>query len=340
MGEQGYVITAASISQIENGSGTSGPTLTAIASATGYPVGYFMRRRGDVDAPAFFRSLRSTPAAQRKRALARAHLVHELVDAIEHYVELPDLDLPDLDVDLIGDPDEVNRRIEDAALVVRRYWDLGLGPIDHVVRHLERNGVVVCRLPLERRDIDAFSVPFEGRPVIVLASDKKTMARSRFDAAHELGHILLGHGPDDVGKRAAEQQAHRFAAAFLMPAAGIRDELPSRADWVAFFNLKAKWRVSVGALLQRAKDLHVMSEARHLSAIKYLSARGWRTVEPGDEALGPPEQPRLLNAALEVLPTDGGPTLEEVAEEASLPVDQLHEMLGGGVGRSVRRVRL
>jgi Zn-dependent peptidase ImmA (M78 family) len=340
MAEEGYSITPAAISQVENGSGTSGPTLAAIATATGYPVGYFIRRRGDVDAPAFFRSLRSTPAAQRKKAFAQAHLIHELVDAVEHHVELPDVNLPEVDVDLHGDVGVVNDRIEAAALAVRRYWDLGVGPIDHVVRHLERNGIIVCRLPLDRRDIDAFSVPFEGRPVIVLGSDKKTMARSRFDAAHELGHLLLRHGHDDAGKKTAEQQAHRFAAAFLMPAPGIRDELPAQADWAAFFNLKAKWRVSVGALLQRAKDLGVMTEARHLSAIKYLSARGWRTEEPGDEALGPPEQPRLLNAALEVLPTDGGPTLEEVAEEAALPIGQLQQMLGGGVVGSVRRVRL
>ena len=337
MAELGYSMTASSISQIENGASTSGPTLAAIAEATGYPVDYFIRRRGDADVPGFFRSLRSTPARERARALARAHLVHELVDALEHYVELPDLDLPDLDVRLAGvDEDEDLQQIENAAEAVRRYWDMGAGPIDHVVRHLERNGVVTCRLPLDRHDVDAFSVNYPLHPVVVLRTDKGATSRSRFAAAHELGHLLL-HTPADAGRREAEKQAHRFAAAFLMPAKGIADDLPGDSDWQRLFELKATWRVSVAALLQRAKDLGVMTPARHLNAIKYMSARGWRKQEPAEASLGPPEQPRMIAAALDVL-RDDGISLEDIASDEGLPLPRLEEMVGAW--QSPRRVRL
>ena len=59
------------------------------------------------------------------------------------------------------------------------------------------------------------------------APDKGHRDRSRFDAAHELGHLVL-HSPEEAGSKDAETQAHQFAAAFLMPADDIADDLPSR----------------------------------------------------------------------------------------------------------------
>lgn len=67
-------------------------------------------------------------------------------------------------------------------------------------------------------------------PVVVLGADKNDRARSRFDGAHELGHLVV-HGHQIWGVKEVEHQAHAFAAAFLMPAGDIRDELPDRADW-------------------------------------------------------------------------------------------------------------
>ena len=52
-----------------------------------------------------------------------------------------------------------------------------------------------------------------------LGSDKNYRARSRFDAAHELGHLVV-HG-DSYGVKQVEQQAHMLAAGFLMPAHDI-----------------------------------------------------------------------------------------------------------------------
>ncbi|MGO8957896.1 MAG: ImmA/IrrE family metallo-endopeptidase [Streptosporangiaceae bacterium] len=90
--------------------------------------------------------------------------------------------------------------------------------------------MLLIRLPLDTTDVDAFSLPFHDRPVIVLGADKNDRARSRFDGAHELGHLVV-HGDQVWGVKEVERQAHAFAAAFLMPAEDIRDELPDRADW-------------------------------------------------------------------------------------------------------------
>jgi Zn-dependent peptidase ImmA (M78 family) len=62
-----------------------------------------------------------------------------------------------------------------------------------VVELLEDHGIVVIRLPLQIADVDAFSLPFPDHPVVVLGADKDDRARSRFDGAHELGHLVM-HG--------------------------------------------------------------------------------------------------------------------------------------------------
>jgi Zn-dependent peptidase ImmA (M78 family) len=94
---------------------------------------------------------------------------------------------------------------------------------------LENNGAVVVRDEFGTDDIDAFSqwrgdnsVP----PFIILGLDKGCAARSRYDVTHELGHVVLHHKVDRARlevkseHRLLEQQAHWFAGAFLLPAAG------------------------------------------------------------------------------------------------------------------------
>ena len=160
-----------------------------------------------------------------------------------------------------------------------------------VVKLLEAHGITVIRLPLGSSDVDAFSLPFPDHPVVVLSTDKDDRARSRFDGAHELGHLVV-HGEQIWGVKEVERQAHRFAAEFLPPAAQIYDQLPTTVDWPTLFELKRHWQVSLAALLMRARTLKRMSEGTYLSAIKTASARGWRRVEP--VPLGQPEQPTKL----------------------------------------------
>src|SRR6266508_4411495 len=145
---------------------------------------------------------------------------------------------------------------------LRASWALPPGPAPNVVELLESHGVAVIRLPLGSVDVDAFSLPLPDHPVVVLGSDKNDRARSRFDAAHELGHLVM-HGEQFWGLPQVEKHAHQFAAAFLMPCEDIYTELPERADWPQLFNLKQKWQVSLAALLMRAKTLGRMTDANY-----------------------------------------------------------------------------
>lgn len=318
-------ITAAAVSQFENGHARpTSSTLLKIAHALDLPLGYFARRPGrmsDVVPAAFFRSLRSTSVTERRRATALVGLVHELVQAVEHYVALPPVDAPEkMPTDDAG--------VEEVAASTRRH--LGIdphAPVSDVILAVERHGIVTARFHVEGTKMDAFSVDYPDRPVVVLGADKGYRDRSRFDVAHEVGHLVL-HGADQVGTTEAEGQAHRFAAAFLMPAEAIRDELPRRADWERLADLKRKWEVSLAALLKRAQTLGVMNDITYTQAMKTLSARGWRKREPVD--LGPAERPMLLSKALEVAAAHGV-TLDDLAAEYGLPINELRRVLGASM---------
>lgn len=303
-------LTAQAVSQFEAGTTRpSAETLARMATELGVPRGFFSLELVETH-EGFFRALRRTSVADRRRARGLAQIAHDWADL--HSGALPPLALPSkAPLALDADADD----IESAAGRARSDWRLDPGPVGNVVELLEDHGVVVFRLPLSSADVDAFSLPFADRPVVVLCSDKQDRARSRFDAAHELGHLVL-HGDQVWGLPEVEKQAHRFAAALLMPREDIVDDLPSRADWPTLFAMKQKWQVSIAALLMRARDLGKMAPSAYMSAMKLMSARGWRRTEP--VPLGAPEEPRLVRK----LAKDDG------VSDSVLPLETLNAILG------------
>ena len=281
-------LSPAAISQFESGATRpSAESLDQLAEVLRVPVDFFNQPITETH-EGFFRSLRRTAVSDRRRARSVAHVAHDLALAAAASGQFPKSAIPRiLPSGLESDPNE----IEDIAQQVRRSWNVPDGPVEDVVGLLEHHGVVVIRLPLGSADVDAFSLPFADHPVVVLGTDKNDRARSRFDSAHELGHLVM-HGELIWGVKEVEDQAHQFAAAFLMPADQICDELPSTVEWQTLFSLKLRWQTSLAALLMRAKRLGKMSDATYLTAVKAASAKGWRRREP--VPLGPPEQPKLL----------------------------------------------
>jgi Zn-dependent peptidase ImmA (M78 family)/transcriptional regulator with XRE-family HTH domain len=261
-----------------------------------------------------FRRLRSSRKRDRQRVLARVALLQELILALEDHIGFPRVDIPE---ELSIEADQVNwpTRVEDVAGQLRQRWNLGQGPISNVVRLLEAKGCIVTRLRTDVEEIDAFSGWRKTRPFVVLASDKEDAARSRFDAAHELGHLVL-HPDADPTDRRLEVQAHAFASCFLMPAASIARELPTSVDIDRLLMLKARWRVSLQALIRRARDVGRLTDSQYRSGMTRLSVRGWRAREPGDA--GPIEEPMLVEAAVEQLDREKGLSVRDLASAIGL----------------------
>ncbi len=305
-------MTPAAISQFESGAARPrAETLSQLGDFLEVPPKFFELPLVESH-EGFFRSLRRTSVIDRRKARAVAHVAHDL--AAQGWADrlLPALSLPPPEAMPIGaDVEDIER----AAAHVRDVWDISPGPAPNLVDLLESRGVIVLRLPLGSADVDAFSLPFPDRPVVVLGSDKNDRARSRFDAAHELGHLAM-HGDDVWGLPEVEKQAHMFAAAFLMPRADIYAELPNRAHWPTLFDLKRRWQVSLAALLMRAKTLGRMTEPAYLSAVKAASAMGWRRLEP--VPLGEPEPAQALRRLLR--------SAEGVAARSYLPGQVLEKL--------------
>jgi Zn-dependent peptidase ImmA (M78 family)/transcriptional regulator with XRE-family HTH domain len=256
---QALGVTASVVGQYERGkTRPSGPVFASIALHLGFPPQFFEKRRPFeevVGRDAHFRMKAATSKMDRDQALVRLEFVADIISFLETHVELPEVDLPEHPMNQGAGRQE----IESAAAAVRLAWGIGSGPIDNVVRLLEGHGTVVIRPAVNSNDVDAFSTWIADRPVIVLGSDKDDAARSRFDAAHELGHLVMHHDADP-GESTLERQAHQFAGAFLMPAETIKREFPKRMNWSAFFDLKMRWHASLQALLYRARELEALSQ--------------------------------------------------------------------------------
>ncbi len=322
-------ITSAAISQFEKGDSRPSPqTLARLALALDFPVHFFAAgtapssRDPRLDGPGdqgFFRSLRSISVTDRRRALALAQLIRDIADRLSESIRLPTQDIPRHPTSV----DASHLIPEEYAAQVRDAWNIARGPIPDVVRTLERRGIVCARYHAGTHAVDAFSVPFPERPVIVLGDDKAKRDRERFSAAHELGHLVM-HELDGAGTKGIENQADRFAAAFLMPAADIRHELPATPVWSELLALKRRWGVSIGALLMRARTLAVMPEATYVQAIRYMSMRGWRTSEPGN--LGAGESPQLLALAVATA-RQSGITVTTLSAQTGWPESIIGEVL-------------
>jgi Zn-dependent peptidase ImmA (M78 family)/DNA-binding XRE family transcriptional regulator len=195
--------------------------------------------------------------------------------------------------------------IEKAAEDCRKAWGLGPGPISNILSLIENKGISVCRVEAPGAKIEAFSFWSGSRPFIFLSSDKDSAVRARFDAAHELGHLILhrGVGVDELENpktlKVIESEANRFAGAFLLPRSTFPNEVfTARLD--AFIDLKRRWKVAIQAMIYRCKDLGVIDEDLFINLYKQMSKRKWRTREPLDDEL-PLEQPRLLRQATDLL---------------------------------------
>lgn len=156
---------------------------------------------------------------------------------------------------------------------------------------------MVLSLDMGHTQGDAVSQWLAGHRPMMLLYRAAPGDRLRYSTAHEVGHLVMHTEPVD----GQEDQADLFAGELLMPAAEIRGELGS-LDMPALARLKAKWGVSMAALIRRARDLGTISDYRYRELNIELSKAGWRTREPVEI---PAERPRLLADAVALLRSKG-----------------------------------
>ncbi|GHG41139.1 MULTISPECIES: helix-turn-helix domain-containing protein [Amycolatopsis] len=274
--------------------------LDRLAEALRLPVEFFTQPEIEpipVEAVSF-RALTKTPAFRREAVLAAGGIAREIATWISARYRLPAPDVPSLNLPV----DATLHDVETLALRVRSQWDLDQRPIPNMIHLLEAHGVRVFSLVQEVRDVDAFSLYIESEPFVFIDTGK-TAERQRFDAAHELGHLVMHQGRERVQSREAERQADRFAAAFLMPRADVLAHNLRNASPDQLIEASRRWRVSAMALAHRLSELGLLTEWGYRSTCVELAKRGYRRSEPGSHLV--PESSQVLEKVLAHLRSNG-----------------------------------
>ncbi|MEU4194890.1 XRE family transcriptional regulator [Kribbella sp. NPDC026611] len=300
--------------------GLSDPLQTNVAALSevlGVPASFFTAPDAEfvpVEAVSF-RALSKMTARQRDSATAAGAIALDLARWIDARFRLPDPDVPTLEG---YDPDR-------AAAVVRERWGLGQAPVGNLIHILEAHGVRVFSLASDVASVDAYSFRTDGVPFVILNTEK-TGERRRFDAAHELGHLVLHCGDEVPHGKEAEQEAQQFAAAFLMPRSAVLASRLHNAGIDQILRAKQHWKVAAMALTHRLAELNLLTEWGYRDACVRLSQMGYRRGEPSGAIV--PETSQVLAKVFKSLRQRGvGPT--DIAESIHVSHNELRRHVFG-----------
>lgn len=325
-------VKSQTISAYEKDKGTPSPLIMqTLADTLGFPIAFFTKPTTDESAsPIFWRANNTATKVAQGRGEARLDWLKDVFHYLGCFLDFPSPNLPKVslppDFRSIG-----TEQIEEAAASCRSLWGLGDAPLTSVVGEMETNGIITAQIEVCADKLDAFSQMSEdGTPYVVLGIDKASGARRFFDASHELGHLILHNNVDQkrindsADWKIIENQAHRFASAFLLPEASFRREV-----WMvsldAFAALKPRWGASVQAMLMRSRDLGMVSPDQMGFLYREISRRGWRKKEPHDDTL-PIEGPNLIPSGIRMLVEAGVRGTDQIAAELALPTFDLEEI--------------
>ena len=327
-------VSKQAVSQYEMGKNSpSKKILNSIASVLKYPISFFYKpvtANNNANSAVFFRSKKTTRVKDLNAAREKIEIFREIHDYLEKYVDFPELNIPKINYEDDGIDPIDNEEIEKYAIQLREYWKLGDGPIDNLINIVQKNGIMVSKMKLRLKKLDAFSVWFDNKPFIFLSEDKNTNARVRFDIAHELGHLIMhadNYSDEDLEKKAIheklENEADRFAGAFLLPSKTFsKDVFSTSIDH--FIQLKSKWKASIGCMIYRCETLGILSP----NQIKYLkdqmTSRVYWKKEPLDNEM-PIEKPYALKQALTLLLDNDIVTPYELVEDIGCSAEELEE---------------
>ncbi|WKW11809.1 XRE family transcriptional regulator [Pseudogemmatithrix spongiicola] len=292
----------------------SDDALARLQNALGFPREFFFRGaipqlREDGVA---FRALSKMTAPQREKALAAGELASELLEWAKSRFDLPAPNVPDLRLE--KDP-------ETAALALRAAWGMGDRPIPNLIKLLEAHGVRVFSLVEHDRALDGFSFWRAGEPFIFL-NTLKSAERCRFDAAHELGHLVLHRHGGGVGPN-AEREAMEFASSFLMPSSSVRSHVTGPVSITELLQVKQWWGVSLAALVKRLHDVKIINNWVYRETFMQLQGLGYRDNEPN----GIVREHSLIWPQIFDEMRKEGSTRADVARLLGWPVEELQSLV-------------
>ncbi len=305
----------ATITHIERGfKEPSADVISAIAQHTHFPISFFTTEP-PAEFPVEILLFRARATMTRTDALAAARyaeIIFEMNMTLSSYVTKIPLRL-----------ERSTKSPIEAAKDARRWLGLSSDePIQHLVNVLERAGILAMPIPVEQDDIDAFSAWINNTPVVALCIGRESGDRKRWNAGHELGHLVL-HSNKTI-RADQHKEADLFAGELLLPEKAMRREISSPITLTSLAALKPRWGISIQALIYRAHELGLITDRQYRYLFEQISIRGWRTREPENLDI-PVEKPRALLKIVEV--SQLGKNLPRLAAELHLNAAQVKEIL-------------
>ena len=326
--------------------------LALIAKQLAFPVSFFTRPAWPESLDlVFWRSRAAETKGAREVTEQRMYWLCELFSFLEREVDFPVSSLPDIQLPCdfrLFTPDVIER----AAALAREQWELRTRPIPDVTLALENAGIPVVNLEIlsDKQDGFNFRSIVLDRTFVGINIYNVSAARARYDAAHELGHIALHRqvtapqARDPANHKVLEQQANRFAGAFLFPKEEFQKDV--RVPSLDYFSsLKKKWGMSIGAMIYRSYDLGLIDEAEKANLYVNMTRRGWRGPlrepydQPEEMAL---ERPRMLKRGVDAVIDSGIFGKEAVRNTMALPEREIEQLAGvaGGYFQTAEVVQL
>lgn len=277
-----------------------------------------------------FRALSKISSRKREIALSQTVIAEIINQWLDSKFDLPMPVIPDLHELRNNFPSVTDESKSDLPLtyaqscaqVVRSIWGIGEKPISNMISLLESKGIRIFSLSDEAQEVDACCQWINDRPFIFL-NIAKTSERCRFDAAHELGHLVM-HRHGVIEGRQMEQEANAFASAFLMPKKSILADPMHTANLKTVLIKKKYWKVSAAALTYRYRQLNLISDWNATNIYKDLSKLG-RNIEP--ESI-PHESSLLLSKVLDLLKNEGIRPID-IADELNISFEDFNGLTFG-----------
>jgi Zn-dependent peptidase ImmA (M78 family) len=300
--------------------------IAVMAKSLSYPFELFYQedRIFGFNASVFFHRKRADmPAKTLRRIYSVLNLTRMRVGRLLLATSIaPETELIRMSVDEFGTPENIARQ-------VRALLHIPMGPISDLTSAIEDAGVIVATHKFGSSRTDAVSEWVPGYPPIVLMNADESVGgdRYRWTLAHELGHLIMHKFPSD----SMEEEANRFASELLLPQSEIKHHLRNvRLANLAL--LKSIWRVSMGALLERAKQLGTITATQYRYMRINFGKLHYNTREPSELDI-PVEKPTLLSELINAHIKQLEFGVEDLAKLLNLCPDEFVELYAPDVSR-------
>ena len=288
--------------------------LERISEALNYPKDFFYQDNIICPSDTHYRKSISIDQKTLLRAEAIMNIYKFNVEEL-----LKSLDLSTKNVPVLSEQYDSPEKV---AKFIRSYWKIPKGSIDNLTKVAEDNGIIVIYIDFETDKIEGRTIIASTGHPIVFINKNSSSDRQRLTLSHEIAHVILHANNMPVMGRDEEEEAYKFAHEFLMPYSECQYDLNNKLTLEKLADLKRIWKVSMQAILERAKNQELITDSRYRYLQSQISNKGWKKREPLEPVK---EMPTLLDKMVKIFIGELEHSKEEMAKIFKLNMGEFEE---------------